>query len=100
MDNLHFPSISTQICHVSIFFLGAFKCKLGEYNALVDPNMRHHFENNKLQRLLYETGQIDRHGRVIDMRKNIGKLHILDREFTRAEQIEEQRRKEELEMRV
>jgi hypothetical protein len=73
---------------------------LGEYNALVDPNMRHHFENSKLQRLLYETGQIDRHGRVIDMRKNVGKLHILEREFTRAEKIEEQRRKEEIEMRV
>jgi len=75
------------------------KVKLNEYNSLYDPNMRHFFENKKVQTLLYSTGQIDRHGRVIDLDKNKSKLHVLEREFTRAESIEERRQKDELEMR-
>jgi len=73
--------------------------KLKEYNSLYDPNMRHFFENKKVQTLLYSTGQIDRHGRVIDLDKNKSKLHVLEREFSRAETIEERRQKDELEMR-
>ena len=75
------------------------KTKLTEYNALFDPNMRHYFENKHVQSLLYNTGQIDRHGRVIDQAKSKGKLAILDREFREAEKIEERRYKEEMEMR-
>jgi len=82
------------------FETGAFQCKLKEYNALHDPNMRHYFENRKVQGLLYSTGQIDKHGRVIDVEKSTGKLKILEREFANAEQIEERRKKEEIEMRV
>lgn len=74
--------------------------KLTEYSALHDPNMRHYFENPKVQRLLYETGQIDKHGRVIDLNRNKAKLNILEREFKKAEEAEEARIKEEEEMRV
>jgi hypothetical protein len=62
--------------------------------------MRHYFENPRVQKLLYETGQIDKHGRVIDLDKNKAKLKILDREFQKAEQLEQQRLKDEEEMRV
>ena len=82
------------------FNASAFHCKIGEYNALQDPNMQHYFENKKVQSLLYQTGQIDHHGRIIDMKKNQGKLKILEREFQQAEKIEERRRREEMEMRV
>lgn len=78
--------------------LGAVK--LNSYNALYDPNMRHFFESKRNQHLLYNTGQIDRHGRIIDLDKNKAKLHILEREFKEAEKIEERRQKEEMEMRV
>ena len=74
--------------------------KLTEYSALHDPNMRHYFENPNVQRLLYESGQIDRHGRVINLEKNKSKLRILEREFRDAEKLEERRLKEEMEMRV
>jgi len=73
--------------------------KLREYNSLHDPNMRHFFENQKVQAHLYKTGQIDRHGRVIDLDKNKSKIHILEREFERAERIEERRQTDEMEMR-
>jgi len=76
---------------------GAYKLK--EYNALFDPNMRHFFENSKIQNHLYNSGQIDRHGRCIDLDKNKDKIAILEREFHAAEQAEEKRMKEELEMR-
>ena len=78
--------------------LGAVR--LPSYNALYDPNMRHFFENEHTQRLLYGSGQIDKHGRVIDLEKNKSKLFILEKEFEAAEKIEEKRQKEELEMRV
>ena len=74
--------------------------KLTEYHALNDSNMRHYFENPNIQRLLYQTGQIDRHGRVINLEKNKAKLHILEREFNNAEKIEERKLKEEYDMRV
>jgi hypothetical protein len=61
--------------------------------------MRHFFESKKVQSLLYSTGQIDKHGRVIDLDRNKSKLCILEREFDKAEKIEEMRYKDELEMR-
>ena len=74
--------------------------KLKPYNALHDPNMRHYFENPNVQRHLYKSGQIDRHGRVIDLDKSKSKVHILEREFKEAEKIEQLRLREEMEMRV
>lgn len=74
--------------------------KRPEYNALFDPNMRHFFQNGKVQRYLYHTGQIDAHGRVIDLEKNKSKICILDKEFAEAQKVEERRLKEEAEMRV
>jgi hypothetical protein len=74
--------------------------KLKSYSALHDPNMRHYFENPNVQRLLYNSGQIDSHGRVINMQKNKTKLHILDREFKEAELSETRKIREEEEMRV
>ena len=44
--------------------------------------------------------KIDRNGRVIDLEKNKGKLHIIEQEFKAAERIEFWRQKEEEEMRV
>lgn len=79
---------------------GLQSVKLKEYNALYDPNMRHFFESKHNQNLLYRTGQIDSHGRVIDYEKNKSKLHILEREFKEAERVEEKRQQEEREMRV
>ena len=73
--------------------------RLKEYNSLYDPNMRHFFENRNVQQHLYKTGQIDRHGRVIDLERNKAKINILEREFSRAEAIEELRQKDEMEMR-
>jgi len=73
--------------------------KLNEYNALHDPNMRHYFENPAVQKQLYETGQIDKYGRVINLEKNKSKLHILEREFKQADKVEEVRHREENEMR-
>ena len=61
--------------------------------------MRHFFESKKVQSLLYNTGQIDKHGRVIDLDKNKSKLSILEREFDKAEKVEEMRYKDEMEMR-
>lgn len=78
--------------------LGAVR--LPEYNALFDPNMRHFFENKKVQQHLYKSGQIDKHGRVIDVDRNKAKVNILEREFTRAEIMEQKRMKEEMDMRV
>jgi len=73
--------------------------RLTPYNALFDPNMRHFFENRKVQKILYESGQIDKHGRVVDEVKAKPKIKILEREFQQAEKIEELRQREELEMR-
>ena len=73
--------------------------KLREYNSLHDPNMRHFFENQRVQAHLYKSGQIDRHGRVIDLDRNKSKIQILEREFARAEAVEDRRQSDELEMR-
>lgn len=43
---------------------------LPEYNALLDPNMRHYFENEIVQAHLLQTGQIDRFGRIITLDKH------------------------------
>ena len=83
------------------FDLGsATHAKLKSYSALHDPNMRHYFENPNVQRHLYNTGQIDSNGRVIDMHRNKSKLHILEREFKESELAEMRKLKEEEEMRV
>lgn len=74
--------------------------RLPEYNALFDPNMRHYFENKKIQRHLYNSGQIDRHGRCIDLDKNRSRIAILEKEFSNAEKAEEKRMSDEMEMRV
>jgi hypothetical protein len=74
--------------------------KRQEYNALFDPNMRHFFQNAQVQRFLYQTGQIDSNGRVIDLEKNKAKICILEKEFVEAEKVEERRQKEEFDMRV
>lgn len=74
--------------------------KRPEYNALFDPNMRHFFQNAKVQRFLYQSGQIDANGRVIDLEKNKSKICILEKEFSEAEKVEERRQKEEFDMRV
>lgn len=44
--------------------------------------------------------QIDRHGRVIDSRKNTSKLRIIEKEFELAERQERFKQREEMEMRV
>ena len=72
---------------------------LSSYDALRDPNMRHYFENRSVQSHLYNTGQIDAGGRVIDMRRNKGKMMIIEQEFKAAEKLEYWRKKEEGEMR-
>lgn len=76
------------------------QCYKPDYNSLYDTNMKHYFENPKVQNFLYKTGQIDNHGRVVDLVKNKSKITILEREFSEAEKVEEQRRREEMEMRV
>lgn len=80
------------------------KAKVGvrmrsEYNALHDPNMRHYFESKNVQGLLYASGQIDKHGRVIDLDRQQAKLNILEREFRAAQRIEERRQQDEMDMR-
>ena len=70
-----------------------------EYNALHDPNMRHYFENKNVQSLLFSSGQIDRHGRVIDLDRQKSKLNILEREFRAAQMTEEKRHQDEMDMR-
>lgn len=95
--------------------------RLPGYNALFDANLRHYFENRRVQRHLYSNGmvrvccvaalatslrsdtclapQIDREGRIIDLEKNKAKLSIIEQEFKSAEAEEEQRLREEEEMR-
>ena len=74
--------------------------RMDDYNSLHDPNMRHYFENKGLQSLLYTTGQIDKHGRVIDVRRSKSKISVLEREFFAAQRIEARRQSEEADMRV
>lgn len=75
------------------------KDPLPSYNALFDTNLRHFFENRRVQKHLYGTGLIDREGRIIDLEKNKAKLSIIEQEFRSAEREEELRSREEEEMR-
>jgi len=61
--------------------------------------MRHFFENGVVQNHLYRTGQIDNAGRVIDLDRNKSKLHIIEKEFDKAEKKELRRQRDEEEMR-
>lgn len=70
-----------------------------EYNALMDPNMRHYFENKSRQRHLIQTGLIDANGRVLDVDHSTAKLRVIEREFREAEKQEILRLKDEEEMR-
>ena len=82
---------------------GFSAAKLGplqSYDALHDPNLRHHFESRKRQAHLHKNGMIDYEGRVIDERLAKSKLFILEQEFKIAEKAEQMRLKEEEEMRV
>jgi hypothetical protein len=73
--------------------------KLPEYNALADQNLRHYFENRRLQNHLYDVGMIDKSGRVIDPDKHKSKLSIIQQEFKHAEKAEVLKQKEEEEIR-
>lgn len=73
--------------------------KLPKYNALTDPNLRHHFESRKIQNHLLKSGLIDHQGRVIDVDKSKSKLAVIEREFRNAEKAEFQRMRDEAEMR-
>ena len=44
--------------------------------------------------------QIDYDGHVIDLSRNLGKLSIIEQEFREAEKAEQQRLREEADMRV
>ncbi len=44
--------------------------------------------------------QIDREGHVVDLSRNMGKLSIIEQEFRAAEKLEQQRLREEDELRV
>ena len=70
-----------------------------KYNGLYDRNLRHHFENRRIQKQLHNVGLIDREGRVLDLNKNKSKLHIIEQEFKFAEKAEAMRQVEEEEMR-
>jgi hypothetical protein len=72
---------------------------LPKYNGLYDRNLRHHFENRRIQKQLHNVGLIDREGRVLDLNKNKSKLHIIEQEFKFAEKAEAMRQVEEEEMR-
>jgi hypothetical protein len=121
------------------FDLSFSTSKLPEYNGLFDSNLRHYFENRKVQKHLSHIGmvryqgaalvwrapqrliacpaptltlhctavprtmlyrQIDHDGHVIDLSRNMGKLSIIEQEFRVAEKAEQQRLREEAEMRV
>lgn len=73
--------------------------KLPKYNALTDPNLRHHFESRKIQSHLLKSGLIDHQGRVIDIDAAKSKLAVIEREFRNAEKSEFQRMRDEAEMR-
>ncbi|OQR86880.1 hypothetical protein ACHHYP_09816 [Achlya hypogyna] len=73
--------------------------KLPEYNALADHNLRHFFENQRLQNHLHDVGLIDKTGRVIDPDKHKAKLSIIQQEFKLAEKAELARQREEEEIR-
>ncbi|EEY55798.1 uncharacterized protein PITG_09781 [Phytophthora infestans T30-4] len=48
---------------------GVHQDRLPQYNALLDRNLRHHFESRPLQSHLNELGLIDQRGRIVDLDK-------------------------------
>lgn len=78
---------------------GVHQEKLPEYNALVDRNLRHHFESQKLQKHLGTLGLVDQRGRIVDLDRQKSKLSIIEQEFKLAEQAERVREREEEEIR-
>ena len=70
--------------------------KLPKYNGLYDKNLRHHFENRRIQSHLANLGLIDSEGRVVDLDKAKGKVSIILQEFKNAERAEELRMKENI----
>ena len=73
--------------------------RLPSYNGLYDSNLRHHFENRRIQSHLANLGMIDSEGRVVDLDKAKGKVSIILQEFKNAERAEAIRLREETEMR-
>lgn len=78
---------------------GVHRERLPEYNALLDRNLRHHFEARSLQSHLNDVGLIDQRGRIVDLEKQKNKLSIIEQEFKLAEQLERRKEKEEDEIR-
>lgn len=78
---------------------GVHQERLPEYNALLDRNLRHHFEARSLQSHLNDVGLIDQRGRIVDLEKQKNKLSIIEQEFKLAEQMERRKEKEEDEIR-
>lgn len=78
---------------------GVHQDRLPQYNALLDRNLRHHFESRPLQSHLNELGLIDQQGRIVDLDKQRSKLFIIDQEFKLAEEAERKKQREEEELR-
>ncbi|KAL3661921.1 hypothetical protein V7S43_013214 [Phytophthora oleae] len=78
---------------------GVHQERLPQYNALMDRNLRHHFESRPLQSHLNELGLIDQRGRIVDLDKQKSKLFIIDQEFKLAEDAERKKQREEEELR-
>lgn len=78
---------------------GVHQEKLPAYNALMDANLRHHFESRNLQSHLSSLGLVDQRGRVVDLDKHATKLSIIEQEFRLAEQAERRRARDEDEVR-
>lgn len=71
------------------------RSKLPPYNALLDSNMKHYFENENVQTHLLQTGQIDSFGRIISLDKQRTRLRVIENEIARAEQFQKKLQKEE-----
>ncbi|DBA01852.1 TPA: hypothetical protein N0F65_006000 [Lagenidium giganteum] len=78
---------------------GVHQEKLPDYNALLDRNLRHHFESKTLQSHLNTLGLIDHRGRIVDLERQKSKLSIIEQEFKLAEKMERRREQEEEEIR-
>ena len=78
---------------------GAQQDRLPAYNALVDRNLRHHFENRAIQGHLNQAGLIDTRGRIVDLERQKSKLSIIEQEFKLAEKMERRKEREEEEIR-
>ncbi|GMF33739.1 unnamed protein product [Phytophthora fragariaefolia] len=78
---------------------GVHQERLPQYNALLDRNLRHHFESRPLQNHLNELGLIDQRGRIVDLDRQKSKLFIIDQEFKLAEEAERKKQREEEELR-